>query len=130
LDALLNLGLPEDTKLAARIRPLARDLLQQLDPHDPAERMLAVQMIATFTRSMFLTRNANLQKHPRWFALYSAECHRAMTLFRHQMQFFTDLRRPRRTTFNAIRQANIAAQQIVVTDSPPQKDLRSTNEHE
>jgi hypothetical protein len=118
LESLLALGLPEDTKLTARIRPLARELLIQLDPQDAAERMLAVQMIAAFTRSMFLSRNANHQKHPKWFKLYSGDCDRAMTLFRRQMQTFTDLRRLRRTTFNAIRQANIAAQQIVVTDCP------------
>jgi hypothetical protein len=118
LEVLLVLGLPDDTKLSARIRPLARELLMQLDPQDVAERMLAVQMIASFSRSMFLSRNANRQKNARWFKLYSGECDRAMTLFRQQMQTFTDLRRPRRTTFNAIRNANIAGQQIVITEPP------------
>jgi hypothetical protein len=116
LEPLLELGLPKDSKLTDKIRPLARELLIELSPQDAAERMLAVQMIASFSRSMFLSRNANLQKHPKWFSLYSAECSRAMTLFRRQVQTFTDLRRPRRTTFNAIRQANIANQQIVVND--------------
>ena len=118
VEDLLDLGMPGDSTLATMIRPLARALLLQVDPQDAAERMLAVQMIGSFSRSMFLSRNANRQKNSRWFALYSGECNRAMALFRRQMQTFIDLRRPRRTSFTAIRHANIAGQQIVVTDSP------------
>jgi hypothetical protein len=121
IESLLDLGLPKDPKYGPLIRPLARELLEQLAPADAAERMLSVQMIAAFSRSIFLARLANVQTHPKWFALYSRECNSAMTMFRRQLQTLTDLRRPRRTTFNAIRQANIAGQQIVVNDPVAQQ---------
>jgi hypothetical protein len=126
IQPLLDLGLPKDSKLTSQIRPLARDLLIELNPQDAIERMLAVQMIAAFSRSMFLSRHANNQTHFKWFSLYSGECDRAMTLFRRQLQTLQDLRRPRRS-FTAIRQANIAGQQIVITDpaSAPSSDEKS-----
>jgi hypothetical protein len=114
IEPLLDLGLPADSKLTEKLRPLARELLSELDPKDTAERMLAVQMVAVFSRSMYLARAANAQKNTKWFSLYSGECDRAMTQFRRQVQTLKDLRRPRRS-FTAIRNANIAGQQIVVT---------------
>jgi len=118
IEPLLDLGLPRDSKMGEKIRPLARELLLELDPRGAAERMLAVQMIAVFSRSMFLAKNANFQKNMKWFALYSGECDRAMVQFRRQLQTLKELRSPRRSSFTAIRQANIACQQIVVTDPP------------
>jgi hypothetical protein len=107
-----------DPSWAARIAPLARDLYAQVAPRDPAEQMLAAQMVATFARSMFLARHANRQRHPKWFSLYSAECDRATDLYRRQMRALDEHRAPRRATFTAIRTANIAGQQVVVTPSP------------
>ena len=132
LEPLLDLGLPRDSKLGEKIRPLARERLMELDPRGAAERMLAVQMIAAFSRSMFLAKNANHQKNTKWFALYSGECDRAMAQFRRQLQTLKDLRHPRRSSFTAIRQANIAGQQIVVTDprrlsQPPQMSNGASN---
>ena len=115
LEKLLDVALSSDPFHSADLVPIAHQLLQQLAPQDPAEQMLVTQMIATFTRSMFLTRHANRQKNARWFALYSGECDRAMNLYRKQMAALADYRRPRRTVFNAIRTANIAGQQVVMT---------------
>jgi hypothetical protein len=81
--------------------------------------MLVAQMVATFSRSMFLSHQANRQKHPKWFALYSVECDRTMNLYRKQMQSLAEYRRPRRRTFTAIRTANIAGQQVVMSGSTP-----------
>ena len=125
LQGLLDLALESDTGFAALFGPLARELLIELDPQDPAEKMLVTQMVATFSRSLFLSRHANQQKNTKWFTLYSAECDRAMNMYRKQMQLLSDYRRPRRarqTTFNAIRTANIAGQQVVVSgpvEAPP-----------
>jgi len=115
LQSLLDLAVDPDPKFSRGIDALARELLVQLDPQDAAEKMLVTQMIATFGRSMFLSRFANRQKHPKWFGLVSAECGRAMNLYRKQMQSLAEYRRPRRTVFTAIRNANIAGQQVVVT---------------
>jgi hypothetical protein len=115
LQVLLELGLEADAQSAARIGPLARELLGQLGPRDGAEKILVTQMIATFSRSMFLSRRVNIQTNPKWFALYSAECDRAMNLYRKQMQSLAEYRRPRRRTFTAIRTANIAGQQMVLS---------------
>jgi hypothetical protein len=110
-----------DVKLAAELAPLTRDFLAHFAPQDPAERMLAAQIIATFSRAMFLARHANGQKTPAWFSLYSREADRAMNLFRKQMQTLADNRRPRpprRTTFTTIRTANIAGQQLITAAVP------------
>src|SRR5580658_7713782 len=71
LQVLLDLALESDSHSAERIGPVAREMLRRLDPQNPVETMLVTQMIATFSRSMFLSRHANKQKHPKWFALYS-----------------------------------------------------------
>jgi hypothetical protein len=102
-----------DPKLTAELAPLSQDLLMEIDPRDATERMLTAQIIATFGRAMFLARHANHQKNMKWFSLYSRECDRAMKLYRLQMQTLTDYRRPRRTSFTTIRNANIAAQQVI-----------------
>jgi hypothetical protein len=113
LAVLVDLALEADSNAAARIGPIARELLRQLGPRDAVETMLVTQMIATFSRSMFLSRHANKQKHPKWFALYSEECDRTMNLYRKQMAALAECRQPRRRTFTAIRTANIAGQQVV-----------------
>ncbi len=119
MQALLELALQADARSSAWIGPVARELFAQLDPQDSAEKMLITQMIATFSRSMFLSRNANIQKNQKWFALYSSECDRTMDLYRKQMQTLIEYRRPRRRMFTAIRTANIVGQQVVVGDSAP-----------
>jgi hypothetical protein len=116
LAKMLDLALSSDPFHSAHLDTVAHDLMQQLAPQDAAEQMLVTQMIATFTRSMFLSRHANRQKKSQWFALYSGECDRAMNLYRKQMQTLAEYRRPRRTIFNAIRTANIAGQQVVLND--------------
>jgi hypothetical protein len=117
LRILLDLALESDLHSSARFGPVAREMLRRLAPRDSAETMLVVQMIATFSRSMFLSRHANKQKNPKWFALYSEECDRTMNLYRKQMQSLADYRGPRRRSFTAIRTANIAGQQVVVSGS-------------
>jgi hypothetical protein len=89
---------------------VARDLLDRLAPRDPAEEMLAAQMLATHARATFLTQHANRQKNPQWFTLYSTHAQQAADLFRRQMLALAEYRRPRRRrgTFNAIKHANIA----------------------
>src|SRR5579862_6120755 len=67
LAVLIDLALESDSHSAARIGPIAREMIRRLDPRDSAEMMLVTQMIATFSRSMFLSRHANKQKHPKWF---------------------------------------------------------------
>jgi len=114
LAVLVELALEADSNAATRIGPIARELMTQLGPRDAVETMLVAQMIATFSRSMFLSRHANKQKHPKWFALYSEECDRTMNLYRKQMQALAEYRQPRRRTFTAIRTANFAEQQVVV----------------
>jgi hypothetical protein len=43
-----------DVKPAAELAPLTRDFLARFAPQDPAERMPAAQIVATFGRAMFL----------------------------------------------------------------------------
>jgi hypothetical protein len=123
LQRMLDLALNPGSKISDRVAPLARDLLLEFDPQDPAEKMLVIQMIANFSRALFLSRNANSQKNTKWFTLYSAECNRTMHLYRKQLQSLADYRRPRRTTFTAIRTANIAGQQVVMTARRKPKEI-------
>ena len=108
-----------DASDATALAAVAADLTRQFAPRDPAEELLVAQMIWTHARVLFLTRQAGRQTDRRWFTAYSAELTRASHLYRRQMQALSDHRRPRRsaanTSFTTIRQANIAAQQLVQT---------------
>jgi hypothetical protein len=124
LDGLLRLldsSQKSDARLSAELAPFIRDLLAQVAADDPIERMLAVQIVTTFNRAMYLSRHANTQKNGTWFSLFSRECDRAMNLCRRQLQALSEHRRPpspRRTTFTAIHHANIAGQQVITTAGP------------
>ena len=129
LTVLVELALEADNNAAARIGPIARELMAQLSPRDAVETMLVTQMIATFSRSMFLSRHANKQKNPKWFALYSEECDRTMNLYRKQMQALAEYRQPRRRSFTAIRTANFAGQQVVVSGSATSRSATGGSVH-
>ena len=84
---LLSLADPPADTAAGRpaYDAVAADLLARLRPRDPAEELLAVQMLATHARALFLARHATRQKNPKWFALYSAHAQQSADLFRRQM---------------------------------------------
>jgi hypothetical protein len=49
------------------LAPFIRDLPAQVAADAPIERMLAVQIVSTFNRAMYLSRHANTQKTIRDF---------------------------------------------------------------
>jgi hypothetical protein len=102
-------GLP----IAGQIEKIAQDLILRFKPKDPIEEMLIAQMIWVHARVAKLVTRATAQSNIKWYALMGEQCDRATNLFRRQMLALAEYRRPRGRSFTAIRQANIAGQQVV-----------------
>jgi hypothetical protein len=102
-----------------RLQKDAEDLLRRIDPQDPIEQMLSEQIIWMHARLAFLNYFASIQtKKSPMQLMHSAADRLANTLRRHMMAF-ADYRNPGRKRFTAVRQANIAHQQIVSNHSQP-----------
>lgn len=120
LQSLMLLALPPVQGKPSVFEPVARRIAKQLAPQDPAEEMLVAQMISTCYRALRLSRDATVQTDAKWADLHYNHADRAFNLFRRQLQTLSDYRRPRSTSFTAIRNANFTAQQLIQSiTSPP-----------
>ena len=104
------------------------DVMDEFKPRDPAERMLAAQMVQTHVRLMYLTMMSTQQKNLKWAAMMHEAADRASNAFRRQMLAMAEYRRPPRPArqFTAIGQANIANQQVVQNNGKPENE-KATN---
>lgn len=85
-----------------------------VQPRDALEEMLVVQMAWTHARLARLSAIANDQTATTNVRVLNDACDRAAGTFRRQMLALAEYRRPPRTeNFVAIKQANVAAQQVV-----------------
>jgi hypothetical protein len=116
-DMILN---PADKEHAyfKQLEVMAVEYLQRFEPRDPVEEMMIAQMLWAHARVANLMRRAKAQKEIKWAELLYEATDRASNLVRRQMLALAEYRRPRRRTFTAIRQANIAGQQVVTSSSP------------
>lgn len=89
------------------------DTLSQLEPRDAIEAMLIEQMTLTHARVVKLSAQSMLQTNESWRRMMSEEYERAANLFRRQMLAFHEYRQPPKRTFVAVRNANIANNQVV-----------------
>jgi hypothetical protein len=96
-----------------QMQKIAADLLRRFKPRDPVEEMLIAQMVWTHARVANLSTLFSAQHDIKWHGLMALQADRAANLFRRQMLALADYRRPTRRSFTAIRQANIAEQQVV-----------------
>ena len=91
------------------------DMLERMAPRDPLEEMLVVQAALTHARVLHLTEYANRQEHLDAVRVAHEHADKASNTYRRLMLALHEYRKPPRSgdTFTAIRQANIAGQQVV-----------------
>jgi len=107
--------LQKDSPRLARVHADAIEFLRRLNPQDPLEQMLAEQILWMNARLAHLNYFASVQtKQKPMQMLHNAADRLANTVRRHMMAF-ADYRNPGRKRFTAVRQANIAHQQIVTS---------------
>jgi len=82
-------------------------------PRDTLEQMLILQMAWTYVRLARLSSIANDQTDSKCLRVVNDACDRAANTYRRQMLALAEYRRPPRGPFVAVRQANIAQQQVV-----------------
>lgn len=87
---------------------------ESVQPRDALEEMLVVQMAWTHARLARLSAVAHNQEQRGNVQVVHDACDRAANTFRRQMLALAEYRRPpRQDAFVAIKQANVAAQQVV-----------------
>lgn len=93
---------------------LVESIKESVQPRDAVEEMLVLQMLWTHARLAKLSAIANEQVQRANVRLVHDACDRAANTFRRQMAALSEYRRPPRgDAFIAIKQANLAAQQVV-----------------
>ncbi|MGH7133396.1 MAG: hypothetical protein ACREJO_15810 [Phycisphaerales bacterium] len=103
-----------------------KDIVEGLNPRDPAEEMLAL----THSRILHLTSMSNQQTDIESLRAINEYIDRACNTYRRLMLALAEYRRPARQpdTFTAIRQANIAGQQVVQNHDSIEKKHRQSDE--
>lgn len=107
----------------------ARNTIDRMAPRDPMEEMLIAQALATHARVMHLTSLANIQERLENVRTVHEYADRASNTYRRQMLALAEYRKPPRAgdSFTAIKQANIAGQQVVMnSENSPTEN--TTNE--
>jgi len=91
------------------------DVLERMGPQDPLEEMLIQQAVLAHARVLHLTEYANRQERLEAVKVAHEYADRASNTYRRHMLALAEYRRPPRPgdSFTAIRQANIAGQQVV-----------------
>jgi hypothetical protein len=89
--------------------------MARMVPRDPVEEMLVAQMLLAHARVMHLTALANRQTGLEQIRIVNEYADRASNTYRRLVLALAEYRRPPRKgdTFTAIKQANIAGQQVV-----------------
>lgn len=107
----------------------AGDVMARMAPRDPVEEMLVAQLLLTHSRVLHLTDIANHQTGLQQVRTIHEYADRASNTYRRLMLALAEYRRPPRTgdTFTAIKQANIAGQQVVQNQENSQP-TKATNE--
>ncbi|GEM_PF-6525851 len=110
------------------------ELLERMQPRDPIEEMHVIQMALTHSRVLRLSTLANRATDLGEMETLHGYADKAANTFRRGMLALAEYRKPPRGSdrFTAIRQANIAGQQVVVNreETNPRRDSETaTNEH-
>jgi hypothetical protein len=95
-------------------------ICESVQPRDVIEKMLVVQMVWTHARLARLSSIAHDQEHRENVQVVHDACDKAANTFRRQMLTLAEYRRPAQpSSFVAIRQANLANQQVVQNAEEP-----------
>jgi len=107
----------------------ARDMLERMATRDPMEEMLIAQALAAHARVMHLTSLANTQERLESIRTVHEYADRATNTDRRLMLALAEYRKPPRAgdSFTAIKQANIAGQQVVMNSEKSPRE-NATNE--
>lgn len=99
-------------------------LIEKMAPRDPLEEMLVVQALMAHLRAMHLSDLSWRQTGTENLKAVNEHADRASNTFRRLMLALGEYRRPPRAgdSFTAIRQANIAGQQIVMNAETPARN--------
>jgi len=105
------------------------DMLARMAPRDPLEEMLVIQAALAYARVLHLTEYANRQERLESIRTVNEYADRASNTYRRLMLALAEYRRPARggDSFTAIRQANIAGQQVV-QNGEVRTSKKATNE--
>ncbi|MCH8153371.1 MAG: hypothetical protein IH830_13475 [Planctomycetes bacterium] len=119
-------GIISDEVLNATAVEFANDVCERMKPRDPLEEMLVMQCLWTHTRLAYLSKLANQQVRLEAVKVVHGCCDQASNTFRRLMLALAEYRRPPKgDSFLAIRQANVAQQQIV--NNPKSEDSKAEN---
>lgn len=97
-------------------------------PRDPLEEMLVAQLVATHTRAMNLADLAMAQRDIDAIRVINEYADRASNTYRRLMLAMAEYRKPPKGGDTHIRQANIAAQQVVLNADDAGEKQSATNE--
>ena len=94
----------------------ADDVMDRMEPRDPLEEMLVSQAMCAHARVLHLTDLANHQTSLDGMKTVHEYADKASNTYRRLMLALAEYRRPPKAgdTYTAIRQANIAGQQVVM----------------
>jgi hypothetical protein len=110
--------------------PYVQDMIDRFAPRDPLEEMLVLQAIVTHIRALHLAGMAAEQRGLDSIRTCNEYADRACNTLRRLTMALAEMRRPPRSdSFTAIKQTNIAGQQVVLNGGPAQTE-NSTNEQE
>jgi len=109
--------------------PHAKSVIDEMKCRDPLEEMLVQQALWTHARVAQLTMLAQSQTDIHSIRILNESCNRASNTYRRLLLALSEKRRPRRSRqFTAIKQANMAAQQIVQSNSAGLNEEKTSNE--
>lgn len=108
-ESAFNLKVFVDTAI-----PCALRLVEQQNPKDPLEKLAVIQAVWTYARHARLAQLASRQNNVKALQAINEACDRAANTYRRLMLAIAEYRRPPAAESPmAIRQANIAQQQVV-----------------
>ena len=104
-----------------RVRRRAREFLERIGPRDALEQILAEQILWMHGTMAMLSHFAALQSARKNMKVLHEARDRLSEACRKHILAFQQYRHPRQTSFTAVRQANIAQQQIVASGVLPRR---------
>jgi hypothetical protein len=117
--------LTADSPLKAKYFEEARQLHKELSPRDAVEKIFVDQILWLHARLAHLNYYSTLQTQLKPMQVMHAACDRLADAMRRHLMAFAEYRQPERRRFTAVRQANIAQQQIVTSASLSEGNLQS-----
>jgi hypothetical protein len=126
---MLETTTKENSPLLKRCLSEGIRLLRSMDIGDPVEAMMAEQIVWMHARMAYLNFFSTVQTDLPSIGVFHLAADRLGDTFRRHVEALANYRHPERKRFTAIRQTNIAQNQIVAnqTGKPTRKKPKATN---